>query len=80
VHTFLAGKANLRFGLTESSGYNTGDPVVKTITNVVVPKKADSSCKSLNAVHLHGVGKKGARDGTKGARVTNFFASNTVYA
>lgn len=38
-----------------------------------------SSCKALNKVYPHRVGKKGAKDKTSGKRVTTFKVSDKVY-
>jgi hypothetical protein len=41
--------------------------------------KHDKSCATLQQDHSHGVGKKGAKDKTSGAKVTNFKVGNIVY-
>ena len=38
------------------------------------------SCKALNKVYPHGVGRKGARDRSSERRVTNFTRNNKVYS
>jgi len=38
------------------------------------------NCTALNKAYPHGVGRKGARDKTSGTPVTNFKASNSLYA
>jgi hypothetical protein len=38
------------------------------------------TCKALNRVYPHGVGRMGARDKTSGEAVTNFKRSNRLYS
>ena len=47
--------------------------------DAAVKAKHYSSCKALQKDYPHGVGKKGAKDKTSGAKVTNFKVSTTVY-
>lgn len=55
-------------------------------TSVIAATPADAvtykryaNCTALNKVFKHGVGKKGARDHTRGTRVTNFYVNTRLY-
>lgn len=39
-----------------------------------------ANCTAMHKAYPHGVGKKGAKDKTSGARVTTFKVSNSLYA
>ena len=56
-------------------------PLTASVTAADAAPKAKhyKSCKDLNKVYKHGVGKKGASDMTSGKKVTTFTVSDKVY-